>query len=120
MTYGIYWFTKGRSKWSTESKSCVITSNDAGRYNVTATAVTDISQLIIMLIGLVRTPRERNSFVGHLYVQVSGAVYSVPLLSMTIYEIGLGLAVACRRRDSRNPNRSRFLFLAVALGIDGI
>ena len=120
MTYGLYWLTKGRSKWSNESRSCVVTSNDAGRYNVTATAVTDISQLIIMLIGLLRTHRERNGLLGHLYVQVSGVVYSVPLMSMAICEIGLGLAVACRRRDSRNSNRSRFLFLAVARGIDGI
>ena len=108
MTYGIYWLMKGRAKWSNESRACVVTSNDAGRYNVTATAVTDISQLIIMLIGLLRTHRERNGFAGHLYVQVSGVVYSVPLLLMTICENVLGLGVACRRDDSRNTNRSRF------------
>ena len=120
MIYGINWLTKGRAKWSNESRACIVTSNDAGRYNVTATALTDISQLIIMLIGLLRNHRERNGLIGHLYIQVSGVVYSVPLISMAIYEIGLGLGVACRLRDSRNSNRSRFLFLAVTRGIDGI
>jgi hypothetical protein len=70
---------KGRSKWSNESKACVITNEDDGRYNVTVTAATDIAQLIIMLIGLLRTRRERHGLLGHLYVQVSGVVYYVPL-----------------------------------------
>lgn len=105
---------KGRAKWSDELRACVIANDDDGRYSVLVTSVTDIAQLIIMLIGVLRTPRTRNSLLGHLYVQVSGAVYCVPRLTMTIYEIVLGLGVACRRDDSRDSNRGRFLFLAVA------
>jgi len=115
-----YWSMKGRSKWSNELRACVITNEDDGRYNVTVTPATDIAQLIIMLIGLLRTRREKDGLLGHLYVQVSGVVYCVPLLTMTIYEIGLGLGVACRRDDSRDSNRGRFLFLAVACRINYI
>jgi hypothetical protein len=93
---------KGRFKWSNKSRACVITNDDHGRYNVTVTTATDIAQLIIMLIGLLRTRGERHGLLGHLYAQVSGVVYCVcvPLLTMTMCKIGLGLGVACRRDDS--------------------
>jgi hypothetical protein len=106
---------KGRAKWSNESRACVLTNDDDGRYSVTVTSATDIGQLIIMLIGLLRTGQERNGLLGHLYVQVSGVMYRVPLLTMTIYEIRLGLGVACRRDDSRDSNHGRFLFLGCHL-----
>jgi len=70
---------KGRAKWSNELRTCVTTNSDDGRYNVTVTSATDIAQLIIMLIGLLRTRREKIGLLGHLYVQVSGVVYCVPL-----------------------------------------
>ena len=69
-----HWPMKGRAKWSNELKACVKTNDDDGRLNVTVTAATDIAQLIIMLIGLLRTRRERHGLLGHLYVQVSGVV----------------------------------------------
>jgi len=98
---------KGRSKWLNGSRTCAISDTDKGRYNITVTTATDIAQLIIMLIGLWRTCRERHGLIGHLYVQVSVVVFCVPLLTMTICEIGLGLGVACRRDDSRDSIRGR-------------
>jgi hypothetical protein len=40
------------------------------RRNFIVTAVTDVAQLIIMLIGLLRSRREKRGFLRYLYVQV--------------------------------------------------
>ena len=103
---------KIRGKWSDESNSCALSNTDAGRYTVIVVTVTDVVQLIIMLVGLMRNRRETSGLLRHLYVQVSGTVYCL-VLTMTIYEIGLGLGVACRCNDIRGSIPGRFLFLAV-------
>ncbi|KAN0118261.1 hypothetical protein V8E52_005522 [Russula decolorans] len=77
----LYGTAVGRAKWSNELRACAITNDDDGRYTVTVTLATDIGQLIIMLIGLLRTPRARNGLLGHLYVQ--GLVW---LAAVTIAE----------------------------------
>jgi hypothetical protein len=74
---------KMRSKWSNDLRRCITTSAIQGRYNITVTTVTDIAQLIIMLIGLVRSRREKAGFLRYLWLQVGGVVFRVPLFTMT-------------------------------------
>jgi hypothetical protein len=75
-----------RSKWSNISRSCTLENKFQWRYNVTATTVTDIAQLIIMFVGLWRSRREKRGFIHYLYIQVSGmAAFRVPpLWTMTM------------------------------------
>ena len=44
------------------------------------TTVTDVAQLIIMLIGLLRIRREKRGFYRYLYIQVGGVVFRVPVI----------------------------------------
>lgn len=67
----LYCIAMGRAKWSNESRACFSPNDEYGRTSVTVTTITDIAQLIIMLIGLLRTGTrgERQGLLGHLYVQ---------------------------------------------------
>ncbi len=103
---------KIHTKWSNVYRACVPQNSNQGRYSVTVTAATDIAQLVIMLIGLLRTRRERRGLLRYLYVQVSGLVFFIPLLTMAVLEIGLGLDVACRGNDIRGSNCGMVRFLA--------
>ena len=100
----LYWPMKIRSKWSNVSRACTTPSSNAEQYNLIALAATDIAQLVIMSIGLLRTRRERRGLLRYLYIQVGGLVFFIPLLRMTVLEIGLGLDVACRGDDDRDSN----------------
>lgn len=68
---------KIRGKWSDELNTCALSNTDAGRYTAIVVTVTDVIQLIIMLVGLMRNRRGRSNFIRHLYTQVSGVVYCV-------------------------------------------
>jgi hypothetical protein len=59
------------------------------RRKITVTAVTDLAQLIIMLIGLLRSPsrREKRGFLRYVYIQVGGMVFRVPLLTMATMKL---------------------------------
>jgi len=67
------------------------------RYNITVSLATDLRQLIIMLIGLLRSRREwaeeAGGFIRYLYMQVGGVdrvVIRVPRpLTMTMMETAL-------------------------------
>jgi hypothetical protein len=78
---------KLRSKWSNVSRTCTREHTLEGRYNITVTTVTDITQLIIMLIGLLRSHREKRGLLRYLYIQVGGVVFRVPLLTMTMLKL---------------------------------
>ncbi|KAF8487176.1 hypothetical protein DFH94DRAFT_841551, partial [Russula ochroleuca] len=56
----LYGITAFRSKWSNDLKRCILENSYQGRYNITVTMVTDIAQLIIMLIGLLRSRQEKH------------------------------------------------------------
>ncbi len=104
-----------RSKWSNDSGTCVSPNNgDDGVSGVAVATVNDISQLVIMLIGLLRLHRKRRGLIGYLYVQV-GVLCCAPLLALTMFEIGLGLGVACRRDDRRDSDHGRFWFFVCRL-----
>ena len=74
-----YWSMKLRSEWSNVLKHCTLEDTYYGRYNITVTAVTDVAQLIIMLIGLLRSRREKRGFLQYLYIQVRWVVSRVPV-----------------------------------------
>jgi hypothetical protein len=71
-----YWLMKARSEWSSIVKECILENTAEIRRNFIVTAVTDVAQLIIMLIGLLRSRREKRGFLRYLYVQV-GVVFRV-------------------------------------------
>lgn len=55
------------------------------RYNIIVTTVTDVAQLITMLIGLLRIRREKRGLYRYLYIQVGDMVFRVPLWTMTYW-----------------------------------
>ena len=57
------------------------------RYNIIMTTVTDVAQLIIMLIGLLRIRREKRGFYRYLYIQVGGVVFRVPVIDNDLLEL---------------------------------
>jgi hypothetical protein len=96
---------KFRSKWSSVSKTCTLENSFQGRYNIPVTMATDVVQLIIMLIGLLRPRREKSGFLRYLYIQVGGVVFCVLRLTMSLADIELGLYMACRRDVGGDPIR---------------
>jgi hypothetical protein len=80
---------KARSEWLNIVGRCILENNFQIRRNITVTGVTDLAQLIIMLIGLLRSPshREKRGFLRYVYIQVGGAVFRVPLLTMTTMKL---------------------------------
>jgi hypothetical protein len=100
---------KLRSKWSNVFRTCILENNLQARYSITVTTVADITQLIIMLIGLLSSRREKCGLLRYLCLQVGGVEFRVLLLTMTMLtEIGPGLDMACRRDVSGDPMRGRF------------
>jgi hypothetical protein len=89
---------KLRSKWSNVSKACIPENTTLMRYNITVTTVTDVAQLIIMLIGLLRTRQKRQrGLLRYMCIQVGGVVFRVSPLTMAI-ELGLDVAHCCDDR----------------------
>ena len=92
---------KMRSKWSNVSKTCVRENSDQLRYTITVTTVTDVTQLVIMLVGLLRSCKgNQHGLLSYLYIQVGGVVFRVSPLTMAT---GLGLGMA-RHRDDRGDS----------------
>lgn len=77
------------------------------RYNITVTTATDIAQLTIMLIGLLRCRQEKRGFLGYLYIQVGGVAVPCPATDDGHAGIGPGLGMACRRDFSGDSMRGR-------------
>ncbi|KAH9990347.1 hypothetical protein BJV77DRAFT_621876 [Russula vinacea] len=72
-----------RSKWSNVSNACTLENPILLRYNMTVTTVTDVAQLIIMLIGLLRSlPKNHRGLLR--YVCIQGLIW---LIVATIGEI---------------------------------
>lgn len=99
---------KMRAEWSNTSRNCTLGNTTSGRYNIVATTVNDVAQLIIMLIGLLRTRREKHGFLRYLYIQVGGVAFRFLAIDHDHAEIGQGPGMACCRDDSRDPVRSKF------------
>lgn len=109
-----------RAEWSSISRNCALGNFTRGRYNIVATTVNDVAQLVIMLIGLLRTRREKHGFLRYLYIQVGGVVFRFLAIDKDHAEIGLGPDMACCRDDSRDPVRGKFWFLGSTCRMDCI
>ena len=74
--YGLhdwYLYVKFRSKWSTVTGTCISLNPPHFRViqaTVTVSICRDFTQLIIMLVGLLRLRRNRKGIVRYLYIQV--------------------------------------------------
>jgi hypothetical protein len=55
---------------------------------MTVTTVTDVAQLIIMSIGLLRSlPKNHRGLLRYVCIQVGGVVFRVSLLTMTMLKL---------------------------------
>ena len=61
---------KLHAEWSNVSGTCAPADITQGRYNIIATTMNDLGQLVIMLIGLLRIRRENYGLLRYLYIQV--------------------------------------------------
>jgi hypothetical protein len=77
---------KGRSVWSNLASKCVFDNSSQTQYNITATAVIDVAQLVIMMAGLLRSRQEKHGFFRYLYIQV-GVMFCVPLSTMAMLKL---------------------------------
>lgn len=65
----LYGIITVRSSWSPELHGCALENTFQSRDNITVTVATDFAQLIIMLIGLLRSRQTKYGIFKHLYVQ---------------------------------------------------
>lgn len=76
----LFRLNKVRSAWSASARGCSLENTLQSRGNITVTVATDIAQLILMLVGLLRSRQTKHGLFRHLYVQVRRAqVTSIPL-----------------------------------------
>jgi hypothetical protein len=99
---------KLRSQWSDVSRKCISQNSLQGRYNIIVTTVTDIAQLIIMLIGLLRSRQEKRGFFRYFYIQVGGVVFRVPLLTLIVLKLDQGLIWLAAATIAEIPCAVRF------------
>ncbi|KAH9031888.1 hypothetical protein EDB85DRAFT_1957770 [Lactarius pseudohatsudake] len=71
-----------RSTWSPSAHECLLENTFQSRDNITVTVATDFGQLIIMLVGLLRSRQTKYGMFRHLYVQ--GLIW---LVAATIGEL---------------------------------
>jgi len=64
-----------RSTWSTEVSTCLLENTYQSRDNITVTVSTDITLLILMLVGLLHSRQSNFGIVRYLWVQVGGATF---------------------------------------------
>ncbi|KAH9056444.1 hypothetical protein EDB87DRAFT_1636985 [Lactarius vividus] len=81
LTVGM-WLTNAHSTWSPSARVCLIENTFHSRDNITVTVATDFAQLIIMLVGLLRSRQTNYGMFRHLYVQ--GLIW---LVAATIGEL---------------------------------
>ncbi|KAH9056778.1 hypothetical protein EDB87DRAFT_1634889 [Lactarius vividus] len=65
----LFGIVKVHSPWSPSERRCLLENTSDGRDNVAVTVATDIAQLIIMLVGLLRSRRTKYGMFRQLYVQ---------------------------------------------------
>ncbi|KAN0141959.1 hypothetical protein V8E53_000421 [Lactarius tabidus] len=78
----LYGIVTVRSAWSASARECAIENTFQSRDNITVTVATDVAQLILMLVGLLRSRQTKHGLFRHLYVQ--GLIW---LLAATIGEV---------------------------------
>ncbi|KAH9069416.1 hypothetical protein EDB83DRAFT_2674431 [Lactarius deliciosus] len=88
---------KDHSSWSPIVDKCLLEDTFHARDNVAVTVATDIAQLIIMLVGLLRSRNTKYGIFRHLYVQ--GSIW---LLAVTIGELPAVIFINLNLNDPWN------------------
>ncbi|KAH8978712.1 hypothetical protein EDB92DRAFT_1908333 [Lactarius akahatsu] len=86
-----------RSPWSPIAGRCILENTVHARDNVAMTVATDIAQLIIMLVGLLRSRNTKYGMFRHLYVQ--GLIW---LVAVTIGELPAVIFISLNLNDPWN------------------
>ncbi|KAH9990371.1 hypothetical protein BJV77DRAFT_623046 [Russula vinacea] len=106
----IYGIATIRCKWSNVSKTCILENSFQGRYNIPVTMATDVAQLIIMLIGLLRSRREKRGFLRYLYIQ--GFIW---LVAATLAETPSAVFIELNLNDPMNMMFQTFSFYTMII-----
>lgn len=86
--------TKVRSAWSASARGCALENTFQSRDNITVTVVTDIAQLILMLVGLLRSRQTKHGLFRHLYMQVRRGHVTSFRYRMLKRRLGLDMAIS--------------------------
>ncbi|KAH9024117.1 hypothetical protein EDB84DRAFT_446754 [Lactarius hengduanensis] len=86
-----------RSPWSPSAGRCLLKNTFRGRDNIALTVATDIAQLIIMLVGLLRSRKTKYGMFRYLYVQ--GLIW---LVAVTIGELPAAIFINLNLNDPWN------------------
>jgi len=92
----LYGIVEVRSAWSPRAPGCVL-NTFRGRDNITVTVATDFAQLIIMLLGLLRSRQTNHGIFRYLYVQ--GLIW---LAAATVGELPSAIFINLNLNDPFN------------------
>ncbi|KAI0291559.1 hypothetical protein BC826DRAFT_475921 [Russula brevipes] len=106
----LYGITKVCSIWSPASGSCVLENTFRSRDNITVTVATDLAQLIIMVVGLLRSPRRKGSIARHLYNQ--GLIW---LAAAMVAEVPSAVFINLNLNDAWNVMFQDFSFFVMVI-----
>ncbi|KAH9170728.1 hypothetical protein EDB89DRAFT_1250978 [Lactarius sanguifluus] len=93
----LYGLVRIRSAWSPSAHECLVENTFQNRNNITVTVATDFAQLIIMLVGLMRSQQTKYGMFRHLYVQ--GLIW---LVAATIGELPAAIFINLNLNDPWN------------------
>jgi hypothetical protein len=93
----LYGIVTVRSAWSASARGCALENTFQSRDNITVTVATDIAQLVLMLVGLLRSRQTKYGLFSHLYVQ--GLIW---LLAATIGEVPAAIFINLNLNDPFN------------------
>ncbi|KAI9461944.1 hypothetical protein BJY52DRAFT_1185290 [Lactarius psammicola] len=93
----LYGIIMVRSSWSPVARGCVLENTFKSRDNITVTVATDVAQLVIMLVGLLRSRQTKYGMFRHLYVQ--GLIW---LVAATIGEVPSAVFINLNLNDAWN------------------
>jgi len=104
-----YGITKVCSIWSPASGSCVLENTFQSRDNITVNVATDLAQLIIMVVGLLRSPRTKG-IARHLYNQ--GLIW---LAAAMVAEVPSAVFINLNLNDAWNVMFQDFSFFVMVI-----
>jgi len=110
MGFLIYGIATVRSTWSTEVATCLLGNTYQSRDNITVTVATDITLLILMLLGLLRSRQRNFGIVRYLWVQ--GLIW---LIAATIAEIPAVVFINLNLNDVWNLMFQEFAFYTMVI-----
>ncbi|KAI0270600.1 hypothetical protein BC834DRAFT_967354 [Gloeopeniophorella convolvens] len=93
----IYGVATVRAVWSPDPAGCVIENTFQARDNITVTVSTDLAQLTLMLVGLLRSRQTNHGIFRYLYVQ--GLIW---LIAATLGEVPSAVFINLNLNDPWN------------------